>query len=190
MALTANPTGFALRERPNGMATARAYTIDAAYATPIGYGDAVILNTNGTLTVGTAAADILGTFAGVHYKDATGKPVYAKRWPGAVTGATDIVAYAYTDLDSVYEVQVASGGTAYVQTIIGAQADLVAGTPNAITGMSAQALNATPAAGGAQAQFRIIGFGPDGMYDATNNPFPTVMVQIARHQFAANKVGI
>jgi hypothetical protein len=41
-----------------------------------------------------------------------------------------------------------------------------------------------------QGQFRIVGFGPDGVYDATLNPFPTVLVQNARHQFVAVKVAI
>ena len=30
----------------------------------------------------------------------------------------------------------------------------------------------------------------DGVYDATNNAFPTVLVQQARHQFVALKVAI
>ncbi len=190
MSMTASPTGFTLRLHPSGQSRANAYTIGAAYNTPIGFGDAVILNTNGTITVGTAAADIVGTFAGVHYVDATGKPVYAKRWPGAVAGATNIVAYVYDDPDNVFEAQFAATATGAVQAAIGDQTDLVAGTPSAATGMSAQALNATPVGAGVQGQFRIIGFGPDGVYDATTNPFPTALVKIARHQFVANKVAI
>ena len=190
MALTASPFGFLLRKHPTGQSRANAYTIDAAYDTAIGYGDAVILNTNGTLTVGTATNNLIGVFAGVHYKDAAGKPQISKRWPGAVAGATEIVAYVYDDPDNVYEVQVETGGTAYVQTAIGAQADLVAGTPSAVTGQSTMALDATVEAGGGQGQFRIVGFGNDGMYDATTNPFPTVLVQIAQHQYVANKVAI
>ncbi|MDV7393757.1 hypothetical protein RZS08_20435, partial [Arthrospira platensis SPKY1] len=106
MALTASPFGFLLRKHPTGQSRANAYTIDAAYDTAIGYGDAVILNTNGTLTVGTATNDLIGVFAGVHYKDATGKPTFTKRWPGAVAGATEIVAYVYDDPENVFEVQV------------------------------------------------------------------------------------
>lgn len=190
MALTASPSGFTLRKHPTGQSRATAYTIDAAYATAIGYGDAVILDTNGTLTVGTATNDLIGVFAGVEYVDAEGKPVVSKRWPGAVSGATNIVAWVYDDPANIYEVQVAANGTGYVQTAIGTQADLVAGTPSATTGQSAQALSATLEAAAAQGQFRIIGFGPDGVYDATTNPFPTVLVQIAQHQFVANKTAI
>jgi hypothetical protein len=190
MALTASPFGFVCRKHPSGQSRANAYTIDAAYNTPIGYGDAVILDTNGTITVGTATNDLIGVFAGVHYVDASGKPTYTKRWPGAVSGATEIVAYVYDDPENVFEAQVEAGGSAFVQTAIGAQTDLVAGTPNAVTGQSTMALEATIEAAGAQGQFRIIGFGADGIYDATTNPFPTVLVQIAQHQYIANKVAI
>lgn len=190
MPTVAAPFGFLCRKHPSGQSRAIAYKIDAAYNTPIGYGDAVILDTNGTITVGTATNDLLGVFAGVEYKDATGKPVITKRWPGAVSGATDIVAWVYDDPANVYEAQFEAGATGAVQTIIGAQTDLVAGTPNAVTGQSTMALEATIEAAGAQGQFRIIGFGNDGIYDATLNPFPTVLVQIAQHQFIANKVAI
>lgn len=190
MALTASPFGFLLRYHPSGQSRANAYTISASYNTAIGCGDAVILDTNGTLTIGTATNDILGIFAGVEYKDSTGKPVFTKRWPGAVSGATDIVAYVYDDPENVYEAQVEAGGTSFVQAVIGTQTDLVAGTPDATTGNSTMALEATVEAAGAQGQFRIIGFGDAGVYDATNNPFPTVLVQIAQHQFRANKVAI
>jgi hypothetical protein len=77
-----------------------------------------------------------------------------------------------------------------VQAAIGDQTDLVAGTPNAVTGMSAQALNATLKGAGVQGQLRIMAFGPDGVYHATTNPFPTALVQIARHQLVSNKVAI
>lgn len=190
MALTASPFGFLLRKHPTGQSRANAYTIDATYATAIGYGDAVSLATDGTLIVGAATADLIGTFAGVHYKDAAGKPQISKRWPGAVAGATEIVAYVYDDPDNVFEVQVETGGSAYVQSAIGDQADLVAGTPNAVTGHSTMALDATLVGATVQGQFRIVGFGSDGAYDATTNPFPTVLVQIAQHQYVANKVAI
>lgn len=190
MALTASPFGFLLRKHPSGQSRANAYTIDAAYNTAIGYGDAVALDSAGTLVIGAATNDLLGVFAGVHYKDAAGKPNYSKRWPGAVAGATEIVAYVYDDPENVFEVQVEAGGSGYVQAAIGDQADLVAGTPNAVTGHSTMALDATLVGGTVQGQFRVLGFGSDGPYDATTNPFPTVLVQIAQHQYVANKVAI
>ena len=190
MALTASPYGFVLRKHPTGQSRANTYTIGASYNTAIGYGDPVLLNTDGTLNIGTAGSDFIGVFAGVHYNDATGKPTYSKSWPGAVSGATNIVAYVYDDPDNVYEVQVGSGGSGYVQTAIGAQANFVIAAPSAATGQSTSYLNATLIAAGSQGNFRIVGFGNDGLYDATLNPFPTVLVQAATHQYIANKTAI
>lgn len=190
MALTASPSGFVLRKNPTGQSRANAYTILASYATAIGYGDVVALATDGTIQQAAAAADTLGVFAGVQYTDSTGKPNFAKNWPGAVSGATNIVAYVYDDQDNIFEVQVGASGTGYVQAAIGDQADLVAATPVAATGQSAEYLNATLKGAGVQGQFRIVGFGSDGFYDATTNPFPTVLVQQARHQLTAAKVAI
>lgn len=190
MSTTAAPFGFLPRFHPSGQNRANAYTILANYNTAIGFGDAVILDTNGTLTVGTATNDIIGIFAGVQYRDSTGKPTFSKNWPGAVSGATEIVAWVYDDPATVFEVQAEAGGTGYVQAAIGAQADLVAGAPNSLTGQSTMALEATIEAAGAQGQFRIVGFGNDGVYDASLNTFPTILVQIAQHQYVANKVAI
>ena len=189
MALTASPYGFILRKHPTGQSRANTYTIGSTYGTAIGYGDPVALNTDGTLNIGTAGSDIIGIFAGVQYTDATGKPTFSKNWV-ASTSATNIVAYVYDDADNVFEVQVGSGGTGYVQTAIGAQANFVIGTPSAATGQSTSYLNATLIAAASQGNFRIVGFGPDGLYDATLNPFPTVLVQIATHQYVANKTAI
>ena len=189
MALTASPYGFILRKHPTGQSRANAYTIASGYSTAIGYGDPVALNTDGTLNIGTAGSDIIGVFAGVQYTDATGKPTFSKNWV-ASTIATNVVAYVYADADNVFEVQVGSGGTGYVQTAIGAQANFVIAAPNASTGQSTSYLNATLIAASSQGNFRIVGFGPDGLYDATLNPFPTVLVQIATHQYVANKTAI
>lgn len=189
MALTASPYGFILRKHPTGQSRANVYTIGSGYAANIGYGDPVLLNTDGTLNIATAGADIIGVFAGVQYTDATGKPTFSKNWVSG-TVATNVIAYVYDDPDNVYEVQVGSGGSGYVQTAIGAQANAVFATPSTTTGHSTSYLNATLIAASSQGQFRIVGFGLDGIYDATTNPFPTVLVQIAQHQYVANKTAI
>lgn len=190
MSLTASPSGLLLRRHPSAVARANLYTIAAAYATGIGYGDLVSLNTNGTITQTAAAADGIGAFAGVEYIDAQGKPTKSKNWPtGGVAGATNIKAYVYDDEDNVYAIQAAATGTGYDQTAIGAQVDIVAGVPVASTGQSTMSASATLKAAGAQGQLRVIGY-DDGPYDATLNPFPTLLVKLAQHQFRANKVGI
>lgn len=189
MANVASPFGLLLREHPTGQSRARAYKIATGYAANIGYGDLVKLTTDGVLNAAAATEDGIGVFAGVQYTDATGKPTFSKNWITG-TAATDITAWVYDDPNNIYEVQVGATGTAYVQTIIGAQADIVVGTPNSATGQSTSYLNATPEAAAAQGQFRVIGFGASGMYDATTNAFPTVLVQLAQHQFVANKVAL
>ena len=189
MALTASPFGLLLRNNATGQSRATLYTIASGYGTAIGHRDPVALNTNGTITAGVAGSDIIGTFAGCEYIDVNGKPTVSPNWPAGQV-ATNIKAYVYDDADNLFEVQVGAGGSGYDQTVIGAQANIVMGTPNSLTGASTSYLNATPIAAGSQGQFRIVGFGADGPYDATNNPFPTVLVKIAQHQFIANKVGI
>jgi hypothetical protein len=189
MATVASPSGFVLRKHLTGQSRANAYKIASTYAANIGYGDPVALTTDGVLNIGTAGNDIIGVFAGVQYTDATGKPTFSKNWVSGTT-ATDITAYVYDDPENVFEVQVAASGTGYVQTAIGAQANFVINAPNAATGQSTSALNATLIAAASQGNFRIVGFGPDGIYDATTNTFPTVLVQIATHQFIANKTAI
>ena len=189
MALTASPFGLVLRNNATGQSRANQYTIGSTYGSAIGYGDAVLLNTDGTLNIATAGADIIGVFAGCEYIDASGKPTVSKNWVAGTT-ATNIKAYVYDDADNLFEVQVAATGTGYVQAAIGAQANLVFNAPNATTGQSTSALNATLIAAASQGQFRIVGFGPEGIYDATTNPFPTVLVKIAQHQFVANKTAI
>lgn len=190
MSLVSSPFGFLNRYHQSGQSRAREYTIAAGQAGVMGYGDPVALDTNGQVIPATATTDILGIFAGVSFKDVTGKPNFRKNWSGAQSGATEIKAYVHDDERNVYEVQVGAGGTTYVQAVIGAQADVVITTPNATTGQSTCALNATPETAGQQGQFRVIGFGNAGPYDATLNPFPEVLVMIAQHQFIASKVGI
>ncbi len=189
MATSSSPFGFVLRKNPAGQSRANAYTIASGYGTAIGQGDVVTLDTNGTITQAAANTDVLGVFAGCTYTDASGKPTMSNIWPASTT-ATNIVAFVYDQPEEIYEVQVGSGGSGYVQAAIGDQADLVAATPNASTGKSAEYLNATLKGAGVQGQFRIVGFGPDGVYDASTNTFPSVLVQIARHQFVAVKTAI
>jgi hypothetical protein len=148
-------------------------------------GDPVLLNTDGTLNIGTATNDIVGIFAGCEYIDSTGKPVVSPYWPAGIT-ATNIVAWVYDDPAMEFVVQ--CGGT-IAATSVGAQADLITGTGSTQTGNSTYALNHTPEAGGAQGQFRIL-----GLYEAQDNAwgdtYTVVKVAIAQHQFVASKVGI
>jgi hypothetical protein len=104
------------------------------------------------------------------------------------------------DPSAVYEI--AGDGTnasGFAQTAIGDQADFSAQSGYTVTdgstatGVSSMALGALKGTG-VQGQLRIIGFGKyadgNGPYDATNNPYPILQVQIANHQFVTAKTAI
>lgn len=182
------PFGFRPAYHPTGRDRAKAYQIASGYGTAIYKGDPVILNTNGTIVVGTAAADLLGVFMGVEYVDSNGKPTVSNFWPAstALFSGSEMKAWVLDDPDMVYDVQ-ANGSVA--QTAIGDQADVVMAAGNTMTGLSACTLNATLAGAGIQAQFRIVGFNLDPG-NAVGDAFTVVQVKIARHQFVANKIAI
>jgi hypothetical protein len=186
MSASSSPFGFIPADHPTGHARAYPYTIASAYGTALYKYNPVILNTNGTITAGTTAADLLGIFAGVEYTDSTGKPTWSNYWPASTT-ATNITAYVWADPEIVYNVQ-ANGSIA--QTAIGDQADVVNPTTGSTsTGLGSSALNSTLAGAGSQGQFRIIGFNGDPG-NAVGDAYTVVQVQLARSQFVANKVAI
>lgn len=187
MSAASAPFGFRPAYNPTGLDRAKKYAITAAYGTAIYKGQPVILNTNGTITVGTAAADLIGMFAGCEYVDATGKPTVSNFWPAGQTvlAGTVPLAWVYDDPEQVYEVQ-ADGSVA--QTAIGDQAD-VSNVGNNSGGQSTSTLSATPAGAGVQAQFRIVGFNQN-LDNLPGDAFTIVQVKLARHQYIANKVAI
>lgn len=187
MSATAAPYGLLPVYHPSGLDRASAYTINPTYNTSIYKGDPVILNTNGTVTVGTAAAALLGVFAGCEYVDATGKPTYSNFYPASqsVQAGSSITAWVYTDPEIVYEVQMSgqlSATLATAQAAVGDEADIIYTAGSTSTGLSACALNTVLAGAGSQKQFRIIGFGlaPD---NAPTDLFPVVRVTLANTQF-------
>lgn len=187
MSATAAPYGLVPVYHPSGLDRATAYTINPTYNTAIYKGDPVILNTNGTVTVGTAAAALLGVFAGCEYVDATGKPTYSNYYPAsqAIQSGSVITAWVYTDLEMVYEVQMSgqlSATLATAMAAVGDEADIIYTAGSASTGLSACALNTTLAGNGSQKQFRIVGFGlaPD---NAATDLYPIARVTLANTQF-------
>jgi hypothetical protein len=188
MTNVATPFGFRPVFHPTGFDRGILRYVAPAYGTTLYKGQPVALNTNGTIIAATAASDILGILAGIEFIDATGKPNYQNFWPAGQTCAvgTQPRAYVWEDPATVFEVQ--SVGPVPI-TAIGDQADAAnIGTGNASMGISAAAL-AAPVGAGTQGQFRIYGF---GLYEdnAPGDLFTIVQVQIARHQFVANKVAV
>lgn len=189
MSAASAPFGFRPAYFPTGLERAKKYAVASAYGTAMYKGQPVILNTNGTVTVGTAAADLLGIAAGFEYVDTSGKPWVSTFWPAgqtALTGTTP-VAWVYDDPEIVYEVQ-ADGSIP--QTAVGDQADVSnVGNFNASTLTSTCTLSSTLAGVGVQAQFRIVGFNQN-VDNAPGDAFTIVQVQLARSQYRANKVAI
>jgi hypothetical protein len=183
MSATAAPMGLLPVYHPSGQIRAMTFQIASGYATAIYCGDPVILNTNGTVTIGTAAAALLGVFDGVEYIDSTGKPNYSNFWPASQTVQTGtlVTAYVYVDPEIVYEIQ--SSGTVPL-TAVGDEADVIMSAGNTSTGLSTVALNTVLAGAAAQKQFRIIGFGlaPD---NAIGDAFTVVRVTLAQSQLRA-----
>lgn len=189
MSATASPYGLIPVYHPSGTDRAQAYTILPTYGSSIFKGDPVILNTNGTINVGTAAATLLGSFAGCEYVDATGKPTYSNFYPASqsVMSGSVITAWVYTDKEIVYEIQMSgqlSATLATAMTAIGDEADIIYTAGSTSTGLSACSLNTTLAAAGNQKQFRIIGFGlaPD---NSPTDLYPVVRVTLANTQYYA-----
>lgn len=189
MSATSAPMGLVPVYHPSGLDRASAYTINPTYNTSIFKGDPVILNANGTVTVGTAAAALLGVFAGCEYVDATGKPTYSNFYPASqsVQSGSVITAWVYTDPEIVYEVQFngqLSATLATAMAAIGDEADIVYAAGSTSTGLSAVVLTTTLGGAGVQKQFRIVGFGlaPD---NAPTDLFPVARVTLANTQFRA-----
>jgi hypothetical protein len=171
---------------PTGLERASTYPIGTGYSSAIYKGSPVILNTDGTLNIGTTAADILGAFDGVEYYDSTGKPTKSNFWPASTT-ATQVVAYVWDQPGIVYDMQ--SDGS-IAATAVGDQADFVnPSTGSTSTGLSSTAINHTLKGAGVQGQMRILGLSPY-VDNAWGDAYTIVQCQIARHQYVANKTAI
>src|SRR5574337_456881 len=178
MTAVAAPFGLRPSYHPSGLDRPKVYTLAAGYATAIFTQDPVILNATGTITIGTAAADLLGIFDGVEYVDPTGKPTYSNFWPAgqAVLAGTTPTAYVWDDPQIVY---VGQGSASIPASAIGNQCDVIMGAGSTQTGLSTTALNASLAGAGSQGQFRIVGFDLDPN-NAAGDAFTVVQVQLAR----------
>lgn len=187
MSATSAPFGMRPAYHPTGLDRAFPQTIGSGYATALYKGTPVLLNTDGTLNVATVTNDFLGVLDGVEYTDSLGKPNYSNFWP-ASTVATNIVAWVWQDPEMVYDIQ-ADGAIA--ATAVGAQSDFSAtpGSGSSSTGLSTATISASVEAAGAQGMLRIIGLSPfEG--NAWGDAYTIVRVQIAQHQYVADKVGI
>jgi len=185
---TASPFGLRpVKHGRGGTIRPFARTIAAAYSTAIYAGAPVKLNTSGAIELAAAGNDefILGVFSGVEYTEPTGHRKVTNVWPGAVSGATDIIAYVVEDPDIIYEIQ---GDDSVAATAIGQQANLVdPGEGSTVTGLSTAGLDASTAAA-ANRQLSILAIAP-GVDNAAGDDFTNVLVTIAQHQFRSRPAG-
>jgi hypothetical protein len=195
MAQTALAYGLIPVNHPTGQNRATKYNIlnnaGTGYGTAIYKGDLVKIHTDGTLNIGDGTSAALGVFAGCEYIDATGRPVASPYWPASTTvqSGSEIKAYVYDDPATIYRVGVTANASDYVQTAVGQQCNVEIAAGNVNTGVSGSKVSAALVAAGTAAQCRIVGF-LDGIYDATTNPYPQLLVQINELQFAPNAVGV
>ena len=195
MSATLAPFGLRAAYHPTGNVRAVAYNIATSYSTTLYKNQAVVLNTNGTVTtVAAGSNDWTGVFVGCEYFDAQGKYNVSPYWPAsqATLAGSTITAWVIDDPDVVFEVQ-ADGSVA--QTALGDQANFssTSGYTNAdgstTTGLSAMAMSSSLAGAGSQGQLRIVAFGKQ-IDNAVGDAYTIVQVQNARHTYRALKVAI
>lgn len=166
--------------RPQGLKSG----IVSAYNADIYKYQPIKMSTDGVIQAAGVSDPIIGSFAGVQYVDANGRPNYSNQWL-ANTVATQIVAYFWSDPTITYRIK-ASGSLA--QTAIGDEADFTTTTANAL-GLSQATLSTTLAGAGNTAVLRIV-----DLYEAPDNAwgdsYTEVMVQIAEHQYISAKAAI
>ena len=188
MSSVASPFGLRPCYHPSGCERAREYSILAAYATPIYKNSPVALVSN-RINLAAAGADWLGSFDGVTYTDINNKPNLSNFWPGATTGATNIIAWVWDDPLQVFEIQ--SAGSIAQALSVGNHANFDAsiGSGSTATGLSTAACSATLAGTGVQGSMRIVDVGQQPE-NAWGDAFTIIQVTNARHQYVANKVAV
>lgn len=196
MATTLNGYGMIPKYSLGGIIRPRAYLsgILSGYNTAIYKYSPVALNSSGNLVLASAGADFLGVFAGWEGMDSTGKWWTINNWSANQTYAAteEMYAYVWDDPAIVYRIQ----ADATIAQANGAQVDFTTGTigsGNATTGLSSCTANASDTTSG-QKQLRIIELAPNYNTvpggNAWGDAFPDIDVQIARHQYVANKVAV
>ena len=189
MALTAQSYGMIPVSSQSGQPGTRTFAILPAYTTAIYEGSLVIIDgTGGGIQLGDGTSDALGVFEGCEYIDPTGKPVVSNYWPGTAS-CTNIKAFVQVDAATVYKVGVSANGANFTQAVVGGSVDIATPTAgSATTGKSTASVTATP--GAAVAQVRVLGFVDNTPYDATTNPFPELLVQLAQSQLISTPSGV
>lgn len=168
-----------IRHLKGGVIRMEQMSIASGYGTALYMGDAVrSTGVADNIQIATAAADIVGVFAGCQYQDAQGEVKFSRHWPAstATLGAADAVAWVFSDPDLVFRAQITTVAAADVGTF----ADLVLGAGNAATGISGHTVVL------AGDQFRILRLArdPSGISLSEYGANAKVELQCVRHERA------
>ena len=126
-----------VRHKTGGQIRQGQYSIVKEEATAMARGDPVTLTgTDNNIKECLEAADeqMIGIFAGCHYRDAQGNPVYTDYWIAATAtyGDADAVAYVWDDPDIICQIQCDT----LAEGDVGARAAWDTGAPSATTRLS------------------------------------------------------
>lgn len=190
MSAISNPFGCVPAYSNSGNIAARPYSIASAYAANILKYSPVKLISDGTLQVAAAGdVDIIGIFAGVTWIDAQGVPHSSDMWTSGTvttTNSSPFFAWVWDDPTMIFNIQ--ADGSVALST--GGQVDFSNTTAGSTTtGLSACTASASSLTSSGQNQLRIVGIGTQ-IGNVWGDAFTILQVQIAQHQYAANKVAV
>jgi hypothetical protein len=157
------------------------YTIANGESSAIYQGDPVVLNANGSISVGsTAGAELIGIFNGCFYDDpTTKKPTFSNFYPGGVA-QDNMKAFIFDDPNMLFEVKVDDTNAGQAQ--VGSNANIAtysAGSNN--DGVSNVSIDGGSFATAAGANFRVVSLSTDpdnNDYTAAN---ASIIVKINLH---------
>ena len=157
------------------------YVIANGESSAIYQGDPVVLNANGSISVGSSAgAELIGIFNGCFYDDpTTKKPTFSNFYPGGVA-QDNMKAFIFDDPNMLFEVKV--DDTKAGQAQVGSNANIAtysAGSSN--DGVSNVALDGGSFATSSAANFRVVSLSTDpdnSDYDSAN---ASIIVKINKH---------
>jgi len=157
------------------------YVIANGESSAIYQGDPVVLNANGSISVGSSAgAELIGIFNGCFYTDpTTQKPTYSNFYPGGIA-ADDIVANVIDDPNALFEVKIndANGGQAQV----GSNANIATySAGSSRDGVSNVALDGTSFATSSAANFRVVSLSTDPDNNDYSSANASIIVKINKH---------
>lgn len=184
MSATSQPFGLRPVYSPSGVVRPVAMSIITGYGSNILQNQPVKIGTNGTIEAAAIGDRFVGTFQGVEFTDSEGRRRVSNKWTASTAG-TDIIAYVTVDPSIVYEIQ--SSATIAVSDI-GSQADFTTITAGStVTGLSQLMLDAATLTAAGNASLKILNASP-GPDNAFGDTYVILQVQIAEHQFVADRV--